>query len=37
MVALKILATMAGVGGGSIVTPFCMVFFGFATKDAVAV
>jgi uncharacterized membrane protein YfcA len=28
---------MAGVGGGSIVTPLCMVFFGFPTKDAVAV
>ncbi len=37
LVALKILTTMAGVGGGSIVTPFCMVFFGFPTKDAVAV
>ena len=28
---------MAGVGGGSIVTPLCMVFYGFLTKDAVAV
>ena len=28
---------MAGVGGGGIVTPLCMVFYGFFTKDAVAV
>jgi len=28
---------MAGVGGGAIVTPLCMVFFGFTIKDAVAV
>jgi|LauGreDrversion4_2_1035121.scaffolds.fasta_scaffold1188619_1 uncharacterized membrane protein YfcA len=28
---------MAGVGGGSIVTPLCMVFYGFVTKDAVAI
>lgn len=27
---------MAGVGGGGIVTPLCMVFYGFITKDAVA-
>ena len=37
LIALKILCTMAGVGGGGIVTPLCMVFFGFLTKDAVAV
>ena len=34
---LKILCTMAGVGGGAIVTPFCMVFYGWDTKNAVAV
>lgn len=28
---------MAGVGGGVIMTPICMAFFGFITKDAVAV
>ena len=28
---------MAGVGGGGIVTLICMIFFGFFTKDAVAV
>lgn len=37
LVALKIMCTMAGVGGGGIVTPLCMVFYGFYTKDAVAV
>jgi uncharacterized membrane protein YfcA len=37
LVSLKILCTMAGVGGGGIVTPLCMVFYGFHTKDAVAV
>jgi uncharacterized membrane protein YfcA len=37
LIALKILCTMAGVGGGGIVTPLCMVFYGFTTKDAVAV
>ena len=36
LVTLKILCTMAGVGGGGIVTPLCMVFYGFITKDAVA-
>lgn len=36
LVTLKILCTMAGVGGGGIVTPLCMVFYGFVTKDAVA-
>jgi len=37
LILLKILCTMAGVGGGGIVTPLCMVFFGFVTKDAVSV
>lgn len=27
---------MAGVGGGGIVIPFCMTFFGFTTKGAIA-
>lgn len=36
LITLKILCTMAGVGGGGIVTPLCMVFYGFITKDAVA-
>ena len=35
--AIKVLSTMAGVGGGAIVTPLCMVFYGFETKEAVAV
>lgn len=37
IIGIKVLSTMAGVGGGAIVTPFCMVFFGFETKAAVAV
>lgn len=37
IIGIKVLSTMAGVGGGAIVTPFCMVFFGFVTKEAVAV
>lgn len=27
---------MAGIGGGGIVIPFCMTFFGFQTKNAIA-
>lgn len=30
------LSTMAGVGGGGVVIPFCMTFFTFATKNAIA-
>jgi hypothetical protein len=37
IMAIKVLSTMAGVGGGAIVTPLCMVFYGFETKEAVAV
>jgi uncharacterized membrane protein YfcA len=37
ILALKICTTMAGVGGGPIITPLCIVLFGFLTKDAVAI
>ncbi len=30
------LAQAAGVGGGGILVPFCIIFFGFDTKEAVA-
>eukprot|EP00347_Sterkiella_histriomuscorum_P009630 403340471 len=30
------LSTMAGVGGGGVVIPFCMTFFTFQTKNAIA-
>jgi uncharacterized membrane protein YfcA len=28
---------MAGIGGGGVVVPLCMVFFGFTTKDAICI
>jgi len=31
------LSTMAGVGGGGVVVPLSMIFFGFTTKEAIAV
>jgi uncharacterized membrane protein YfcA len=39
LVALTILmalSTAAGIGGGGIIIPFCMIFFGFDTKSAIA-
>jgi len=30
------MSTMAGVGGGSVFVPFCMTFYGFHTKEAIA-
>jgi uncharacterized membrane protein YfcA len=30
------LSTAAGIGGGGIIVPFCMIFFGFDTKSAIA-
>jgi len=30
------ISTLAGIGGGGIVVSFCMVFFGFSTKEAIA-
>ena len=31
------LCTMAGIGGGGVVVPFCMTFFFFDTKSAIAI
>ena len=31
------LATVAGIGGGGVITPMCMTFFGFSTKGAIAI
>lgn len=30
------LSTVGGIGGGGLVVPFCMTFFGFSTKTAIA-
>jgi uncharacterized membrane protein YfcA len=32
LIVIISLSTMAGIGGGGIVIPFCMTFFGFPTK-----
>ncbi len=37
MIFFKTLCTMAGVGGGAIVVPLVIVFFGFVTKEAIPV
>ena len=31
------LSTIAGIGGGGVVTPMCMTFFVFGTKKAIAI
>lgn len=31
------LSTMGGIGGGGAVVPFTMMFFGFSTKEAIAI
>ena len=31
------LATISGIGGGGVITPMCMTFFGFTTKKAIAI
>mmetsp|Transcript_34661 Transcript_34661/g.33853 ORF Transcript_34661/g.33853 Transcript_34661/m.33853 type:complete len:94 (+) Transcript_34661:268-549(+) len=31
------LSTIAGIGGGGVVIPFCMTFFGFPMKKAIAI
>ena len=36
LIVVMSLSTMAGIGGGGIVIPFCMTFFGFQTKNAIA-
>lgn len=36
-IVIKALSTIAGIGGGGIVIPICIYFFGFLTKPAVAV
>lgn len=30
------ISTVGGIGGGGLVIPFCMTFFGFSTKIAIA-
>jgi len=35
--AVIALSCMAGIGGGGVVVPLCMVFFNFGTKNAVAI
>lgn len=30
------ISTVGGIGGGGLVIPFCMTFFGFQTKNAIA-
>lgn len=37
LIVIMSLSTMAGIGGGGIVIPFCMTFFGFPTKLAIAI
>ena len=34
---LLALASTAGVGGGGLITPLCITFFGFTTKEAIAI
>lgn len=34
---LMALSTIAGIGGGGVVTPMCMTFFVFGTKHAIAI
>ena len=36
LIVIMSLSTMAGIGGGGIVIPFCMTFFGFTTKASIA-
>lgn len=31
------ISTVGGIGGGGVVIPFCMTFFGFSTKEAIAI
>ncbi len=31
------LSTMGGIGGGGAVVPLCMTFFGFSTKESIAI
>eukprot|EP00347_Sterkiella_histriomuscorum_P013136 403365874 len=36
LIVIMSLSTMAGIGGGGVVIPFCMTFFSFETKNAIA-
>ena len=36
LIVITSISTVAGIGGGGIVIPFCMTFFGFPTKGAIA-
>jgi hypothetical protein len=37
LIVVTTISTVGGIGGGSIVIPFCMTFFGFSTKAALAI
>ena len=37
LIVLMTLSTMGGIGGGGAVVPFTMMFFGFTTKEAIAI
>lgn len=37
LICLMTLSTMGGIGGGGAVVPFTMMFFGFTTKEAIAI
>lgn len=34
---LMLLSTAGGIGGGVVVTPLCISFFGFGTKEAIPI
>ena len=36
LIVVMSISTVGGIGGGGIVIPFCMTFFGFSTKGAIA-
>lgn len=36
LIMITSISTVGGMGGGGLVTPFCMTFFGFSTKKAIA-
>lgn len=36
LIVIMSLSTIAGIGGGGVVIPFCMTFFSFETKNAIA-
>ena len=36
LIMITSISTVGGIGGGGLVIPFCMTFFGFSTKSAIA-